>query len=345
MNNNQIIFTPGPQKCKNFSKPNRTIYHRSLEACNNLKLMNQSLAKYTKNTKIISFPLSATETFDVFINSLNKENQEVTLIKTGYWSDNLKKVILKNHLNLIEYENIFDLQEKELIELFSKNKSNLFISVLNETSTGKIYDFSLISKVLKNLNKKLFLDMVSYPIYLNENDDNLLMSDFILLSCAKNFACNPGISYLGFKNVKDIEEMFSENNYLSLKEFEYFNDKGEFIHTYDPNRVWQMNENIEMLNKQKNIRNENISKIDYFKKAIKISGFELQENNSKYISNVFHIVITKPNLTSKQVVDYLAKNNIFVGGDLNEDNSIRVCISLMTTNDEIDLLVNHLKQI
>ena len=110
MNNKQIIFTPGPQKSVGTLDKEEAEFHRSNEMMRLIAELKVEMQQYFGKKNAYIFPISGTDTMDVFIRSIDAAKQiQASLINTGYWAQNIAHILEGNDIKVITYQrDIFD---------------------------------------------------------------------------------------------------------------------------------------------------------------------------------------------------------------------------------------------
>ncbi|AHI52903.1 aminotransferase class V-fold PLP-dependent enzyme [Spiroplasma culicicola] len=340
----QILFTPGPQSnC--MSEISSNIFHRSQEAENIFASLKTTLQSTFNSQEVLIFPSSATETMDIFIRSLDKNNKNISLINTGYWAKNIEKIIKGNGFKVVEYQtDIFNLNEFQLEDIIKNDPSDIFFSVINETSTGFMYDFELIYKVLNKYNKLLFIDAVSYPVFYHLHTAKQTTCDFFLMTSAKSFNSYPGFSFIGFKNEINSYQIFKNEGYLTIELFKKFESINQMPHTYNAALLQIIKNNVEwtLKNDQQIIEHVNKLRTKLINEFQKIN---INVYNKDFIEKSNLVVFYFNNQVNvNQLKIYLNENDIFFGADLIAKNTIRICLTISNTIEDIEKLVQLTKE-
>ncbi|QBQ08152.1 aminotransferase class V-fold PLP-dependent enzyme [Spiroplasma gladiatoris] len=344
----KIIFTPGPQTTKGNIK-RQSIFHRSVESQEIVKKTKEVLCKEFGSKEVLIAQTSASELINIFSLSLKNKvtkNNKIAVIDTGNWSENIVRILESNKfiVNKID-KSIFDKSKTELENFIASLEETLVFGLLNETSTGCIYDYKNIYKEIKKQNKYLFIDAVSYPIFYRKENNLNQECDFLLMSSAKSFHSNPGFSFLGYSKSFEEYDIFENNYYFSLHLMHKFSKINQLPHTYFTNNLQVVCEDIEFTlnNKDKITKKINVLKDKFIEEMSKL-GFLV--NNKKDIINSNLIVLICPQkIKASELISFMYKNNIFVGGDQANLNSIRVCINYHNNISDVKILINSTKNL
>lgn len=299
-----------------------------------------------ENSVVIPLTASGTAAMEATIINCFSSDDRLLVINGGTFG---KRFCALCEFHNISYDSI-DLSFNEVLREshfspFQNTKYTACLVNLHETSTGQLYDISLISEFCQKKGMFLIVDAIS--TYLCDRYDmkgNQI--DATIISSQKGLCCSPGVSFIVFSTrLDEYRRNKVTNKYFEFKEYISSMEVGQT--PYTP-AVGIMIEIYEMLKK---IEREGIESIlvnakanaEFFRKNCDRIGAEYPKTP---LSNALTLIRFKTPI-AKDLIAYLSKHyNLYVNpcsGDMAED-SIRVAhVGDLTINDH-ELLLQKIEE-
>jgi len=330
---------------------NQIPYFRTNEFSTLMKENEKMLLKCVNapfSSKGIFLTGSGTAAMEATIMNLFTRNDKVLVVNGGSFGGRFKEICDIHSIQSDEIKlNYFEpLTEKDLVPFDNKGYTALLINV-HETSTGVLYDMSLVKKFCEKNNLLLVVDAISSfladPYDMNEYGINVT-----ILSSQKALALPPGMSYIiiDSKAEERILNNKVNNLYFNLKKYLEDGKRGQTPYTPAVGNLIQLNKRLKMVT-DKGVDNviKEVSRLALdFRKQIKNLPLEVATNS---LSNALTPIRVKGKMTANQIFTYLKDNHgIFVvpsGGEL-EDILFRVGHIGAINFDDSNKLISILNQ-
>lgn len=252
----------------------------------------------------------------------------------------------------VKYDEIsLEMGETLTKDILDKYDASLYTAVLvnmHETSTGVLYDMSLIHDFCESGDLLLIVDAIS-AFLADPIDMTKLGIDVMITSSQKALACAPGVSMLTMTK-RAIDRVYAKGSscmYMDIIDALNNGDRGQTPFTPAVGTLIQINKRLNMIEQSGGVASE-ISRVRniayYFRAQIKDLPLEIV---SKSPSNAVTSLHPTNNKSSKVIFDNLKDNyGIWIcpnGGNL-ADYMFRVGHIGNITKENIDTLVKALKE-
>lgn len=300
------------------------------------------------DSRVIFLTGSGTAAMESTVMNLFTQKDTVLVVNGGSFGDRFKKICDIHGIKSDEIKlNFFEpLKEKDLIPFENKGYTALLINA-HETSTGVLYDMSLVKDFCQRNNLLLVVDAISS--FLADYYD---MSDYganaTILSSQKALALPPGMAYVvvDLKGQKRILNNNVQSVYFNFKEYLEDGKRGQTPYTPAVGNLIQLNKRLKTI--QDNGVNYEINNVTSLAKDFRRKILQLPfEIPSDSISNAVTPIRPKGKMTANEIVTYLKDNHdIFLlpsSGDL-ADTLFRVGHIGALNCDDNDKLISILAQ-
>lgn len=314
---------------------------------NNLKRLSNLLGNFVENS-LIYLTMSGTGAMEAVVENCTYKNDKVLVINGGTFGHRFCE-LLKHHN--IEYSSIdlnfgepLSLNHLELYQ--NQNYTMLFVN-LHETSTGQLYDISMISDFCKKNNLELVVDAIS-TFLADDYDMEKYSIDITILSSQKGLCLSPGLSFVSMSK-RMINKIL--NNSKTITKYNDFKDylknitRGQTPYTPAVNIMYELEAMLDFIDEQggkEKWLSEIAQKCQYFRDKAKEFGLIIPASYS--LSNMLTPVICE-NVNANELVKYLRdKYELCVnpcGGEL-ADRLFRVAHIGNTTKEDIDELLKKI---
>ena len=349
------LFTIGPVEMYPSTKTirNKGIVHfrtdeYSTIAKTTLSKLSDMLSNSVKNS-LIYLAASGTAAMEAVVENCTTIKDKALVINGGAFG--------QRFCDLLKYHNIpFDsinikwneaLKKEHLFPYENSNYTTLFVNI-HETSSGQLYNISMLSDFCKRNNMYLIVDAIS-SFLADEYNIQKYGIDATIISSQKGLCLSPGMSFVSFSN--RMLEKINNNPLPSSKYFDfkdYLNNitRGQTPYTPPVCIMYELQDMLELIEKEGGYKKrlENVEKkCKYFRtKAIK-SGFKIPDYP---LSNMLTPIEFDKSINAYEVIQILKnKYRIFVnpcGGEL-ANKLLRVSHIGNTSLEDIDDLLEKLK--
>lgn len=349
------LFTIGPVEMYPSTKTirNKGIVHFRTDEYSTivkttLSKLSDMLSNPVKNS-LIYLAASGTAAMEAVVENCTTTKDKALVINGGAFG--------QRFCELLEYHNIpFDsinikwnetLKKEHLLPYENNNYTILFVNI-HETSSGQLYDISMLSEFCKRNNMYLVVDAIS-SFLADEYDMQKYGIDVTIISSQKGLCLSPGMSFVSFSN-RMIEKL--NNNPPPLSKYFDFKDylnnitRGQTPYTPPVCIMYELQDMLELIEKEGGYKKrlENVEKkCKYFRvKAIE-AGFKTPDYP---LSNMLTPIEFDKSINAYEVIQILKnKYRIFVnpcGGEL-ANKLLRVSHIGNTSLEDIDDLLEKLK--
>ncbi|MGX7111754.1 aminotransferase class V-fold PLP-dependent enzyme [Gemella cuniculi] len=341
----RINFLPGPVDLSNevIAKLSKQLYsHRSNEF---VSLTKNTLSKIEKIIDVKCATIlhgSATLANEAIMAQLKGRNLLNGLVlANGEFGNRLIRETKRHGLNVEDYSvsfgESFDLEflDKKL----SEKRYDFVYLVHNETSVGILNDLEEITKIAKAKNVVIAVDAVSAVGAVKYSYKDV---DYVACSSGKAFCSVAGLAIVGTNC--DLVPLENTPLYLDL----HYAHKMTSIPFTQPSILMEaLNTALDAFKTDE--RYEKVqSKYSYMKEELKILNLPIMKIKKKEVSPVIITVELPKEISSLNVGESFAINNIFIhykSSYLQERNIIQFSfININTTKKEIDYTLNILKE-
>lgn len=235
---------------------------------------------------------------------------------------------------------------RERLYEFNKNEYTACLINIHETSTGVLYDMSMIGDFCKKNGLFLIADGIS-SFLADELDMGAVGIDILITSSQKALACAPGISMLTLSAnaIERLEGRDSRVMYMDVKDALLNGNRGQTPFTPAVGILLQINERLKMIERNGGVNNEieRVASIaNYFRKKIACLPYEAIPVNPSNAITAVHPTMEAAYDIFVRLKDY---NNIWIcpsGGQL-RDYMFRVGHIGNISFEDIDVLIAALK--
>ena len=349
------LFTIGPVEMYPSTKTirNKGIVHFRTDEYSTivkttLSKLSDMLSNPVKNS-LIYLAASGTAAMEAVVENCTTIKDKALVINGGAFG--------QRFCDLLKYHNIpFDsinikwneaLKKEHLFPYENNNYTTLFVNI-HETSSGQLYNISMLSDFCKRNNMYLIVDAIS-SFLADEYNIQKYGIDATIISSQKGLCLSPGMSFVSFSN--RMLEKINNNPLPSSKYFDfkdYLNNitRGQTPYTPPVCIMYELQDMLELIEKEGGYKKrlENVEKkCKYFRtKAIK-SGFKIPDYP---LSNMLTPIEFDKSINAYDVIQILKnKYRIFVnpcGGEL-ANKLLRVSHIGNTSLEDIDDLLEKLK--
>lgn len=349
------LFTIGPVEMYPSTREvykNNFVYFRTNEYST---IVNNSLKKLscllgnTLEDSLIYLTASGTAAMEAVVENCSTKKDKALVINGGTFG--------QRFCDLLKYHNIpFDsiniewnevLKKEQLLPYENKGYTALFVNI-HETSSGQLYDISMLSDFCKRNNIFLIVDAISSFL---ADDFNMQKYgiDATIISSQKGLCLSPGLSFVSFS--KRMLEKINNNQLSSSKYFDfkdYLNNisRGQTPYTPAVYIMYELQDMLNLIEKEGGYKKrlENVErKCNYFRIKAKELGFKVPNYP---LSNMLTPIEFEDNINAYDVFLTLKnKYKIFVnpcGGNL-ANKLLRISHIGNTSIEDIDDLFEKLK--
>lgn len=257
---------------------------------------------------------------------------------------------------LLEYHNVNFSQIKlewgealtpEHLEKFNNKGYTMLFVNLHETSTGQLYDISMLSDFCKKNNLLLVVDAIS-TFLCDEYDMEKYGIDVTITSSQKGLCLSPGLSFISFSQrmldrINSCEKTASK--YFDFKDYFKNITRGQTPYTPAVFIMYELADMLELIEKEGGV-NERLASIKekcmYFRKKAKEIGLKIPDTYP--LSNMLTPLIFEDVKASEVLQILREKYHLYVnpcGGDL-ADKLCRVSHIGNTTINDFDELIEKI---
>jgi len=237
---------------------------------------------------------------------------------------------------------------KSALDRYNATDYTAFLINVHETSTGVLYDMSLVHEFCKSGNLLLIADAIS--TFLADPIDIAAMGiDVMITSSQKALACAPGVSMLAMsaKALKRVYANGSRTMYMDIIDALKNGDRGQTPFTPAVATLIQINKRLKMIADNGGVEAEIARVADiaaYFRERIKDMPFEYVSQSPSNAVTALHPTTA----TARYIFEELKKNhNIWIcpnGGDM-ADYMFRVGHIGNVTHEHIDILIDAIRMV
>ena len=329
----KLLMIPGPTQVSKVSLKQMSLPVQPHYGDYWKKKYNSIISKIQKIffTKTVPLILAGSGTYcmEAAISSALQPNDQVVVIKNGYWAERAIEIFkswkVKVHIiNLGFRENVDTIR----IEKFLKSKKNIkmvfFVHV--ETSTGSEIDINSITKICKKYNVLSLIDSVGGLGGTNIKFD-LMNIDFLATSSQKCLESPAGLGFLCISNrarniIKSNKRSLGWT--LNVKNLENYKKKWKLWHPHGPTTApvslyLALEKSIDLILKEGlNKRFDRHKKIkNYVRTQLAKLNLELFIKDEKYASNTLTTFLLPKKIKLRNFISVMNKKyNIIISGDL-----------------------------
>ncbi len=348
------IFTVGPVAAypctkeinlKEFPYFRSESYSETVKYC--LKYLNRYIG-HSEDDSMIYLTCSGTGAMDAVVDNCVSDGDISIVINGGTFGHRFCEILGRYNkkyvsLNLNWNE---ELTEQHLEKIDRKDIKFIFVNV-HETSSGHLYDISILSKFAKKNGLFLIVDAIS-SILADSYQMDANGIDVTIFSSQKGLCLSPGLSFVALsdrmKN-KVIEENNSKSYYFYFKDYLCNIQRGQTPFTPANNVIYELRSMIDYIESNGGCQKWILgveNKALYFRKKATDVGLEIPKGYR--LSNALTPVMIR-NKDAKNIYQYLVDHfQTYVnpcGGALAHD-LIRVSHIGNTTFQDFDLLINEI---
>lgn len=283
------IFTVGPVEMYESTKKiaqNGYVYFRTEDYGNlvksSLEKLNSYLGNYEEDS-IIYLAASGSGAMDAVVDNCMTKEDKALVINGGTFGHRFCELLDWYGIN---YDSI-DLQWNEivkpedLIPYENKGYTTLFVNH-DETSSGKLYDLSLLSDFCKRNNMMLVVDAIS-SFLADDVDMEKYGIDAVIISSQKGLCLSPGMSVVSFsKRMKEkvLNNPLPKSYYFNFKDYFKNIDRGQTPFTPTVSIMYELKDMLDLIEKSggygvwKDIVRD---KCEYFRKRASDLGFTIPD--------------------------------------------------------------------
>lgn len=273
-----------------------TPYFRTSEF-SEIMLQNERLMlkylKAPKNSRCVFLTTSGTGAMESCVMNILNIQDKVIVVNGGSFGQRFVELCKLHRYEVVEVKCEFghQIRKEQLIELSGKGYTALLIN-LDETSSGLLYDISMVSQFCKANNILLIIDAISAFIT-DEIDMGKLDADAIIIGSQKALACQPGVAAIALAPAAlvRVEDNKEKCMYLSLKDALKNMERGQTPFTPAVTTLIQINKRLTAIDENGGIETERtrIMEIaDYFRNKILDYPFEFVAEDKSYAVTALH---------------------------------------------------------
>ena len=332
-----INFTVGPVKSPQeviMISAQQTPYFRTDEFSEmmfeNERLLQECLNAPSKSRSAF-LTSSGTGAMEACVQGLLSGKDKVGVINGGTFGYRFLELCKLHSIDCVDIRCEFgnQLTRNQLEKVKNEGLTALLVN-MDETSSGLLYDMSLISDFCREHSVFLIVDAIS-SFLADALDMSLIKANAVIISSQKALALQPGLSIVTMDEcaLERVSENDVNSMYLSLKEALKNMERGQTPFTPAVSILIQLNARLKMINKNGGVNNEimNIKKLAYgFRERIKKYPLRMLISEEKDRSNAVSALVTQNNNAVK-ICDVLKKQYgiwICPNGGLYRDSIFRV---------------------
>lgn len=305
--------------------------------------------KSPENYTTVFFGGSGTASVEAVISSVISDQDRLLIINNGSYAERIheiSKIYNLNVFNLIlkPFEE-FNLSQIE--KIIVKNKITHLAIVHNETSTGRLNELEVFSKLSTKYDIKLIVDAMS-SFGAIEIDVDCLNIDYLCCSSNKNIQGMAGISFVIAKksSLESIKKLVRKNYYLDLyAQHSFFENSRQLRFTPPVQCFYALKQAIIEL-KEESIEKRKeryFNNWNYIVKELDLIGFKPLTDLDKS-SKIITLFQLPEKIKFIELHDYMLSSDITIYPSKNDLNSFRVANIGDISKIEIELFINKLKE-
>lgn len=340
--------------------PGRGSYQLGIEASRMLYKTRKKIAKFfgMSETNVV-FTKNSTEAINLLFDGYLQQGDHVII--TCYEHNAVLRPIHKLSddgritYSVIKREDL-SLAPNEIYEKYARDNTKLFCTTLASNLTGRIIYSPEITRYMKNKGLTTFVDSSqgAGKIHLSANDDEI---DYIAFTGHKDLYALPGVGGLCCKEKPEWEPLIQGgtgvlgDSYVNPDVF----PEGYEAGTLNMPAIWSLNVALDFdlqyfeLNKEK----ENQMMQYLIRELQGLTNITIYDKDEKRVST---LGINVNGYKSSEIVELLDKNEICTRGGIHcailahealgtvEAGVVRLSLNYLNTKEEIDTLINVLKE-
>lgn len=247
------------------------------------------------NSRCVFLTASGTGAMEACVANILDNHDKVIVINGGSFGHRFVDLCELYGYDMTEVKCKFgqQIKKEQLDGLAGKGYTALLIN-MNETSSGVLYNMSLISKFCKENNILFIIDAISSFIT-DEIDMAEFGADAIIIGSQKALAVQPGIAVIALApaTISRIQNNKEKCMYLSLKEALKNMERGQTPFTPAVITLLQINKRLNIIRENGGIKaeRERIAELaDYFRKKIRSYPFEFIAQDKSNAVTALHPV-------------------------------------------------------
>lgn len=299
-----------------------------------------------EDTRVIFLTGSGTAAMEASVLNLFSKNDKVLVVNGGSFGERFKQICDIHNIKAdeIRLDYFKELKQEHLAPFNNKGYTGFLINV-HETSTGVLYNMSIVSEFCRNNNLLLVVDAIS-SFLADPFDMKKIGANVVILSSQKALALPPGMSFILMDSKS--QDIISNNKipslYFNLLDYLKNGERGQTPFTPAVSVLIQLNKKLNLIIQQgldNVISNVAILAKDF---RLRIKDLELPfEIPSSSLSNALTPIRVKGKMNASQIFSYLKdKHRIFIlpnGGKLSE-TVFRVGHIGTITKKDVEILTN-----
>lgn len=347
------LFTIGPVQMYKRTleiKKNQVPYFRTQDFSNLMLDIDKKFReciKTDKSSKIVHLTASGSAALEATVINCFSKNDKILVVNGGSFGARFSKICdiydIPHTDIVLEFGEILD---EEKLKPFENKGYTGFLVNLHETSTGQLYNISLISDFCKKNHITLVVDAITTFLADNYNMDEMGI-DVTIVSSQKGLAISPGMAWV-IINKKTIEERVikinSKSMYFDFKDYLNNIERGQTPFTPAIGIEYELDDMLTYLteNNVESRVDEVANRALYFRELLKGTDFSIP---SFPISNAITPVILPEN-KAKDLFNWLWDNyeyHINPCGGKNAERMIRISHVGDLQNEDYDNLLKAMK--
>ncbi|MSS82952.1 alanine--glyoxylate aminotransferase family protein [Acidaminococcus fermentans] len=301
-----LNFTVGPvQANQNVCEigAEQVPYFRTAEFSQIMLENEQYMKKFSKaadDARVVFITGSGTAAMEATVMNTLSDKDKVLVVNGGSFGHRFVLLCERHHIPHTEIKlNIGQALREEMLKPFSGKGYTAFLVNIDETSTGTLYDMSMISKFCKENNLFLIADSIS-SFLADPFDMEKLHVDVMITGSQKALACPPGISIivLSSRAVKRVEEIECPCMYFDLKDALKNAERGQTPFTPAVGILRQIHARLQEIDQNGGVEAEQkriAALAHYFRERIKDLPFEFVSESMSNAVTPLHPVTASAN--------------------------------------------------
>jgi aspartate aminotransferase-like enzyme len=301
-----LNFTVGPvQANQNVCEigAEQVPYFRTAEFSQIMLENEKYMKKFSKaadDARAVFITGSGTAAMEATVMNTLSDKDKVLVVNGGSFGHRFVLLCERHHIPHTEIKlNIGQALREEMLKPFSGKGYTAFLVNIDETSTGTLYDMSMISKFCKENNLFLIADSIS-SFLADPFDMEKLHVDVMITGSQKALACPPGISIivLSSRAVKRVEEIECPCMYFDLKDALKNAERGQTPFTPAVGILRQIHARLQEIDQNGGVEAEQkriAALAHYFRERIKDLPFEFVSESMSNAVTPLHPVTASAN--------------------------------------------------
>lgn len=349
-----LNFTVGPvqmdEETMNLGK--EPVPYFRTEEFSKIMLKNEQLicnfAKTEEESRAVFITGSGTASMEASVLNFFNNKDKILVVNGGSFGTRFVQICETLKLNYSEIKlSIGESLEKSQLSQFENKGYTALVLQHHETSTGVLYDLSMVGEFCKKNNLFLLVDCIS-SFLAEEIDMQKMKIDAIIIGSQKAIALPPGISCI-IMNKRGVERVYNNNIssvYFDLKSYLKDGERGQTPFTPAVQILLQLHEKLNRIEREGGTEKlilEVKKRAEYFRNSIHDLPFTLvAKNPSHAVTALF-----SKNLDAKKILNIMKDEyHIWLcpnGGEL-ANTIFRVGHIGTITKQQMDLMICALQK-